>query len=111
MNTLAAGLASRFPSEVRFGATVTTAPWFFFGSGTHAMHEAFRCRSDDGYRVEIVDNVKIAPRLALRPGDRIEVQGELVPAGRHAPLVHWTHHDPRGVHQDGFIDFGGQRYA
>jgi hypothetical protein len=111
MNTLAAGLALRWPSEVAFGATVTSPPHFFFGANTHAMHEAFRCRSDDGFSLEIVDNVRIAPRVPVGPGDRIRVQGELVPQGRRGPLVHWTHHDPGGHHPDGFIEFGGRRYA
>ena len=111
MNTLDAGLALNVPSEVAFGATVTSAPRFFYGSKTHAMHEEFRVRSDDGHRLEIVDNVRIAPRVPVIPGDRVFVQGELVPQSGHGPLVHWTHHDPHRSHLEGFIDFAGRRYA
>jgi hypothetical protein len=111
MNTLSAGLALHVPSEVSFAGTVTSQPHFFFGSNTHAMHEAFDVRSDDGHSVEIVDNVKLAPRVPVSVGDHIDVRGELVPDASHGPLVHWTHHDPSNEHQDGYIDFAGRRYA
>jgi hypothetical protein len=111
IDSLAAGFARTEPSEVEFRATVTSRPHFFFGSNTHAMHEAFRCRADDGHAVEIVDNVSLAPRVPVAPGDRIAVRGELVPHASRGPLVHWTHHDPRHEHAEGFIDFNGRRYA
>jgi hypothetical protein len=109
--TLANGLASASPSEVAFSGTVLNAPRFFYGTNTHAMHEAFDVRSDDGHRVEVVDNVKLAPRVPVAPGDRVSILGELVPDTSHGPLVHWTHHDPAHVHPDGYIDFNGRRYA
>lgn len=111
MNTLAMGFAQRRPSEVTFDATVTSAPHFFYGSRTHAMHEAFRVRSDDGRPLEIVDNVALAPRIPVVVGDRIAVRGELVPGARPGPIVHWTHHDPAGHHDAGYIDLAGRRYA
>ena len=111
MNTLDAGLAQRGPSEVAFAAVVTSRPHFFYGSNTHAMHERFRVYSDDGHSLEVVDNVQLAPRVPVAPGDHVFVQGELVPHGSHGPLVHWTHHDPQHEHVDGFIDFAGRRYA
>ncbi len=111
MNSLDAGLALRDPSEVAFSATVTSRAHFFVGSNTHALHEAFRVRSDDGHSLEVVDNMRLAPRVPVLPGDRVLVQGELVPQGTHGPLIHWTHHDPRHVHADGFIELDGRRYA
>ena len=111
MNTLTAGLATTCPSEVAFGATVLTSPTFFYGTNTHAMHETFRVRGDDGSSLDVVDNVKLAPRVPVIPGDRIRVQGELVPDTARGPLVHWTHHDPSHVHPDGYIELNGRRYA
>ena len=98
-------------SEICFGATVVSAPRFFYGSRTHAMHEAFNVRADDGRALEIVDNLGLAPRCPVTPGDRITVKGEFVPDGSHGPMVHWTHHDPARRHQDGYIEFNGQRYG
>jgi hypothetical protein len=111
MNTLQAGLALQTPSEVLFGATVTSAPRYFYGTNTHAMHEAFNVRGDSGQSVEIVDNVKLAPRCPVSPGDHVTIEGELVPKASRGPLVHWTHHDPSHQHIDGYIDFDGRRYA
>ena len=111
MNTLDAGLARRDPSEVAFAGIVTSRARFFYGSNTHALHERFRVRSDDGHALDIVDNVRLAPRVPVVPGDRVFLQGELIPCGSHGPLLHWTHHDPRHLHPDGFIELDGRRYA
>jgi hypothetical protein len=109
--SLAEGFAQRAPSEVAFSATVTSAPHFFYGTNTHAEHEAFNVRSDDGRNLEVVDNVKLAPRVPVAVGDHIAIQGELIPDAKPGPLVHWTHHDPAGRHPDGYIDLDGKRYA
>jgi hypothetical protein len=111
MLSVQAGLALGIPSEVRFGATVLGAPHFFYGTNTHAIHEAFNVRSDDGISLEVVDNVALAPRVPVGAGDRVVVQGELIPNASRGPLVHWTHHDPAGQHAPGFIDWNGRRYA
>ncbi len=111
MNTLATAFTLAHRSEVEFGATVTSRPHFFYGTNTHAMHEAFDVRSDDGHALSIVDNVALAPRVPVTVGDRIGVRGELIPDAARGPLVHWTHHDPAHVHPDGYIELGGRRYA
>jgi Protein of unknown function (DUF3465) len=97
-------------AEVTFKARVTSEPRFFYGSQTHCMHEAFNAQTAAGV-VEIVDNVAIAPRVPVQPGDRIEVRGEMVHDPGRMPVVHWTHHDPGGRHVDGFIRYQGRRYA
>ena len=111
MNTLAAGFALGVPSEVAFDAVVSTPSRFFFGARPRAEHEAFDVRTADGRSLEIVDNVLLAPPVPVVPGDRVHVVGELVPRGSRGPLVHWTHHDPAGVHADGSIELNGKRYA
>jgi hypothetical protein len=99
------------PCEVAFAATVTSQPHFFFGSRTHAEHEAFFVRANDGTALEVVDNVLLAEPVPVHVGDRIRLKGELVPQTRYGPLVHWTHHDPAHLHADGYIEAGGRRYA
>jgi len=111
MVSLSDALRLHHPSEVAFNATVLTRPRFFYGTSTHAMHEAFDVRSEGGSKLEIVDNVLLAPRIPVVPGDRVSVQGELVPQAARGPLVHWTHHDPAHQHIDGFIELDGRRYA
>jgi hypothetical protein len=97
--------------EVQWSGTVTTAPSFFRGSRTHAYHEQFDVRRDDGSVFRVIDNVDLAPRVPVAPGDRVTVRGELVATDRPRPIVHWTHHDPRGIHADGWIEHAGRRYA
>ena len=102
--------ASRSAARVDFVATVTSAPRFFYGSRSHCTHEAFDAASSAG-PLEVVDNVDIAPRCPVRPGDRIEVCGEMVHDRGKPPIVHWTHHDPENRHPGGFIRLHGKLYA
>jgi hypothetical protein len=96
--------------EVCYTGTVLNRPVFFTSRHSHHTHEQFDVRRDDGATFRVVDNVSLAPRVPARPGDGVTVQGELV-HDRGKPLVHWTHHDPRHRHADGFIALGGRVYA
>lgn len=109
MDIIAAYHASA-PAPVDFDATVSNRPHFFYGRASHAEHESFTVRSAAG-PVEVVDNVDIAPPLPVRRGDRVEVAGEMVHDPGRLPIVHWTHHDPRGRHAGGFIRWQGRIYA
>ncbi len=109
MEALAA--RGRAGHEVTLAGTVTSEPTFFYGSHTHATHEEFGLRAADGSAYTVIDNVDIAPRVPVHPGDRVEVRGELVHDPGRPPIVHWTHHDPEGRHEDGYIILDGQRYA
>jgi hypothetical protein len=107
---LAAAYAGTAPAWVDFTARVASPPHFFYGSRTHCVHEAFEVQSSAG-RVEVVDNVSIAPRCPVQPGDRVEIRGEMVHDLGRPPVVHWTHHDPSNRHPDGFIRLRGRLYA
>jgi hypothetical protein len=108
--TLAQAAALGRTTEVTFGGVVATSPRYV--RGTSGLHERFLVHSDDGVDVEVCDNVSIAPRCPVQPGDRIEVKGEFARAyADGSPLVHWTHHDPSLRHPGGFIDFAGRRYT
>ncbi len=98
------------PAEITFDARVTSSPRFFVGNRTHCVHEAFDASTRAG-SVEIVDNVGIAPRVPVQPGDSIQVRGEMVHDPGRIPVVHWTHHDPSGLHPGGFIQLRGRVYA
>ncbi|HEV3154597.1 MAG TPA: DUF3465 domain-containing protein [Candidatus Baltobacteraceae bacterium] len=107
---LQAAYGSHAPAEVTFQATVASAPTYFYGRHTHCEHEEFVAQTDSG-PVDVIDNVGIAPRVPVQPGERIAVRGELVHDPGRLPVVHWTHHDPRQRHQDGFIRLRGRTYA
>lgn len=90
--------------------TVTSGPSFFFGTHTRCEHEQFTLATAQG-AVQVIDNVDIAPRVPVSPGDRVEVCGEMVHDPGRPPILHWTHHDPAHKHPDGFIRFAGKVYA
>ena len=106
----AAAYHSTHPAMVDFSGTVTSQPSYFFGTHTQAEHEQFNVQTPAG-PLQIVDNVNLAPRVPVDPGDRIQVRGEMVHDSGKPPIVHWTHHDPAHVHPDGFIRFQGKVYA
>src|SRR5580704_17486448 len=69
--------ASRSTAHGDFTATVTSPPRVFHSSHSNYTHEAFDATSASG-PLEVVDNVDIAPPCQVRPGDRVEVSGEMV---------------------------------
>ncbi len=105
-----AAYPSHSPAMVDTVATVTSRPTYFMGSRTKAEHEEFSAQTVAG-PIQVIDNVDLAPRVQVSPGDQIEVCGEMVHDLGRNPIVHWTHHDPSHRHPDGFIRFRGRVYA
>lgn len=51
----------------------------------------------------VVNNIDIFPRLdPLNVGDCVEFFGEYV-WNRHGGIIHWTHYDPRGQRDNGYV--------
>jgi hypothetical protein len=97
--------------EVTYAGTVLTRPTFFHGKHSKYEHEQFDVKRDDGSTFRVVDNVTLAPRVPVAPGDAVTVRGELVHDRGQPPIVHFTHRDPWGTHPDGFINLNGHVYA
>lgn len=71
-------------------------------------HQRFIVRLASGQTLPIVHDLDIAPRLApLEVGDTVEFRGEYI-WNDQGGLVHWTHHDPSGDHQAGWLKRGGK---
>ncbi len=80
-------------------------------SGRISPHEGFLFRLGSGcslvLRVEA--NTDFTGPIPLARGERVLVKGEY----EYYPLggvIHWTHRDPRGRHEGGYVAAGGRMY-
>jgi hypothetical protein len=96
--------AHRSGQEVTVEGTVAQTP--HVSSGATGRHEDFIIEVSSGageqQLIHVAHNIDIAPEVPLQEGMDIIVHGEL-DIDRSGPVIHFTHHDPRGRHQPGFI--------
>jgi hypothetical protein len=79
--------------------------------GVVSPHEGFLMELGAGCRlvVRVEANTDFTGPIALVPGERVVVKGEY----EYYPLggvIHWTHRDPRGRHEGGYIEARGRTY-
>jgi len=75
-----------------------------------SKHQRFIVRLASRQTLLIAHNVDLAQRLqSLAVGDRIEFSGEYEWNDKGG-VVHWTHHDPNGRHESGWIKHNGRTF-
>ena len=75
-----------------------------------SRHQRFIVRLGSGQTVLITHNIDLAPRIdGLREGDSVAFNGEYV-WNAEGGVIHWTHHDPQGLHVAGWIKYNGRTY-
>lgn len=74
-----------------------------------SRHQRLIVRLPSGHTVLLAHNIDLAPRIPAKQGDGIEFRGEYE-WNAQGGVVHWTHHDPQGRHEGGFIRHGGRTF-
>ncbi|HEX4911967.1 MAG TPA: DUF3465 domain-containing protein [Permianibacter sp.] len=73
-------------------------------------HQRFLLRTRTGQTLLVAHNIELAPRIVdIAEGDTVRFYGEYE-WNEKGGVIHWTHHDPRGKHPDGWLEHRGQRY-
>jgi hypothetical protein len=73
-------------------------------------HQRFIVRLASGQTLLIAHNIDLAPRVDhLDRGDSIRFTG-IYEWNERGGVVHWTHHDPQGRDQGGWLEYRGERY-
>lgn len=75
-----------------------------------SRHQKFLLELNSGLTLLVAHNIDLAPRIpGIRKGDTVEFYGEYEWTEKGG-VMHWTHHDPRGRHADGWLQHKGERY-
>lgn len=73
-----------------------------------SRHQKFILELENGQTILVAHNIDLASRLSnLKKGDRVEFFGEYE-YSQKGGVIHWTHHDPRKKHPDGWLKHAGK---
>ncbi|MCK5479765.1 MAG: DUF3465 domain-containing protein [Gammaproteobacteria bacterium] len=75
-----------------------------------SRHQRFIIRLSSGQTLLIAHNIDLASRInSIREGDTVDFFGEYEWNSKGG-VVHWTHNDPNGRHEDGWLKHKGRIY-
>lgn len=75
-----------------------------------SRHQRFILTLPSGQTLLVAHNIDLAPRIAsLKSGDSVAFNG-VYEWNAKGGVIHWTHHDPVGRHEAGWLRHAGQTY-
>jgi hypothetical protein len=74
-----------------------------------SRHQRFLVRVAHGPTILVAHDTDLAPSVPVEPGDSVGLRGEYIWNDKGG-IIHWTHHDPAGRHESGWIEYRGRRY-
>ena len=75
-----------------------------------SRHQRFLLKLSSKLTLLVAHNIDLSPRIEnLKEGDSVEFYGEYEWNDKGG-VIHWTHHDPRKKHKDGWLKHNGQIY-
>ena len=75
-----------------------------------SRHQRFILTLASGQTLLVAHNIDLAPRLtSLKTGDAVAFNG-VFEWNTKGGVIHWTHRDPSGRHQAGWLKHAGQTY-
>jgi len=74
-----------------------------------SRHQRFIVRVGDQHTVLVAHNIDLAPRVPISRDKKISIYGQYE-WNNKGGVVHWTHHDPDGSHEEGWIRYQGVSY-
>lgn len=73
-------------------------------------HQRFLVQINDGRKLLIAHNIDLAPKVeTLKVDEQISFYGEYE-WNNKGGVIHWTHHDPKKRHPDGWLMYGNKKY-
>ena len=74
-----------------------------------SRHQRFILALTSGHTVLVSHNIDLAPYVPLSEGDVVRLRGQYE-WNEQGGVLHWTHHDPQGYHEEGWIEWEGARF-
>jgi Protein of unknown function (DUF3465) len=75
-----------------------------------SRHQRFILTLTSGQTLLVAHNIDLAPRIeSLKSGDSVAFNG-VYEWNAKGGVVHWTHHDPGGQHEPGWLMHAGRTY-
>jgi hypothetical protein len=74
-----------------------------------SQHQKFLFKLASDVTLLVAHNIDLAPRAPVSEGDRVKIKGRYEWNNRGG-VLHWTHHDPKGRKQEGYIYAAGKYY-